>query len=197
MSKRLYPVAALLIAAVLLAACGGGGGGVGKAPVAMQKYETDTFTMEYPSAWQKSSLDMMGVSMAFFSPQQVNTDDLERLDFAALAQGNPVFVLMVVPSSMAGAMGMADLDAAMADMDIANEPDVKVIKQGDTTVSGARGKILVATGTDPDIGKMGAHIVMAKRDDGTVLVLMGATPDKNLDANMKIFEYMQAAFKFK
>lgn len=197
MNKRLYLGVALAVAVVVLAACGGGGGGAGKPPVAMQKYETDTFTMEFPSAWQKSSLDMMGVSMAFFSSQQVNMDDLASLDFATLAQQDPVFVLMLVPSSMAGAMGMADLDAAMADMDIANEPDVKIIKQGDTTVSGAQGKILIATGTDPDIGKMGAHVVMAKRNDGTILVLMGVTPDKNLDANMKIFEYMQAAFKFK
>lgn len=195
MNKRLYLGVVLVVATILLAACGGGG--AGKPPVAMQRYETDTFTMEFPSAWQKSSLDMMGISMAFFSSKQVNTDDLASLDFATLAQQDPVFVMMLVPSSMAGAMGMADLDAAMADMDIANEPDVKIIKQGDTTVSGAQGKILIATGTDPDIGKMGAHIVMAKRGDGTILVLMGVTPDKNLDANMKIFEYMQAAFKFK
>ncbi len=197
MNKKRYLVVALVAAAVLLAACGGGGGGAGKPPVAMQKYETDTFVLEYPSAWQKNSLDMMGVSMAFFSAGQIEATDLTNFDFTSVAKDNPIFVLMVVPSSMAGSMGLDDLDAAMADMDITSEPDVKIIKQGDTTVSGAKGKLLIATGTDPDIGKMGAHIVMAKRDDGTVLVLMGSTPEKDLDANLKIFEYMQAAFKFK
>lgn len=196
MNKRLYPVVALLIAAALLAACGGGGG-AGKPPVAMQKYETSTFTMEFPKAWYKSSLDMMGVSMAFFSPQKIDTADPSALDFATLGSDYPIVVLMTAPPSMASAMGMDDIDAAMADMDITSEPDVKVIKQGDTTMGGAKGKIFIGTGTDPDIGKMGAHIVMVKRDDGTVLVFMGATPDKELDANMKIFEYMQAAFKFK
>lgn len=196
MSKRLYPVVALLVAVVLLAACGGGGG-AGKPPVAMQKYETDTFTMQYPSAWFKSSLDMMGVSMAFFSPQEINTSDPSNLDLATLGRDYPIAVLMTAPAAMASAMGMEDIDAAMADMDFTTQPDVKVIKQGDTTMGGAKGRIFIGTGNDPDIGKVGAHIVMAKRDDGTVLVFMGATPDKNLDANLKIFEYMQAAFKFK
>ncbi len=195
MNKRLYPVVALLVAAMLLAACGGGG--AGKPPVAMQKYETDAFTMEYPSAWYKSSLDMMGISMAFFSPQEISTADPSALDFATLGRDHPIVVLMIAPQSMASAMGMDDLDAAMANLELTTEPDVKVIKQGDTTMGGAKGKIFVGTGTDPDIGKVGAHIVMAKRDDGSVLVFMGATPDKDLDANMKIFEYMQAAFKFK
>ncbi|GAB4414977.1 MAG: hypothetical protein Kow00123_28070 [Anaerolineales bacterium] len=194
MSKRLYPVVALLVAAVLLAACGGG---AGKAPVAMQKYEASTFTMEYPSAWQQSSLDMMGITMAFFSPQKIDTSDPNNLDLSTLGSDYPIVVVMTVPQSVAGAMGMDDLDAAMSDMNITQESDVKIIKQGDTTISGAKGKIFVGTGTDPDIGKMGAHIVMAKRDDGTVVVFMGATPDKDLDANMKIFEYMQGAFKFK
>ncbi|MGB9593517.1 MAG: hypothetical protein ACPL7R_05215 [Anaerolineae bacterium] len=196
MNKKLYPVVALLVATVLLAACGGGGG-AGKPPVAMQKYEASTFTMEYPSAWQKSSLDMMGITMVFFSPQEIDTTDPNNLDLSTLGSNYPIVVVMTAPQSMAGAMGMDDIDAAMSNVDITNEPGVKVIKQGDTTIGGAKGKIFVGTGTDPDIGKMGAHIVMAKRDDGTVLVFMGATPDKDLDANLKIFEYMQAAFKFK
>ncbi len=197
MSKRLYLPVALIVAAVLLAACGGGG--AGKPPVAMQKYETSTFTMEYPSAWQDSSMDLMGLSMVLFSTQELKPEDLGGLDFESLASTEPVVVVMYVPASLASSMGMADIESAMSEAqgEIANEPDVKVLKQGDTTIGGAKGKILVATGTDPDIGKMGAHIVMAKRDDGTVVVLMGATPDKNLDTNMKIFEYMQAAFKFK
>ncbi|MBC7259716.1 MAG: hypothetical protein H5T65_10760 [Chloroflexi bacterium] len=196
MNKKLYPMVALVVAVVLLAACGGGGG-AGKPPVAMQKYEASTFTMEYPTAWQESSLDMMGISMAFFSPQAIDTSDPANLDLNKLGNDNPIVVLMTVPQSLAGAMGVEDIDAAMAEMDLTREPDVKIIKQGDTTMGGAKGKIFVGTGTDPDIGKMGAHIVMAKRDDGTVLIFMGATPDKDLDANMKIFEYMQAAFKFK
>lgn len=196
MNKRLYLAMALVVAAALLGACGGGGG-AGKPPVPMQKYETGTFVLEYPAAWQKNSLDIMGVTMAFFSSGPVESTDLLGFDFTSVARDNPIFFLMVVPSSMVGEMGLDDLDAAMADIDIANEPDVKIIKQGDTTVSGAKGKLLIATGTDPDIGKMGAHIVMAKRDDGTALVLMGATPEKDLNANLKIFEYMQAAFKFK
>jgi len=196
-NKKLYLMVALVVAVVLLAACGGGGGGAGKAPVAMQKYEASTFTMEYPKAWQQSSLDMMGIGMAFFSPQAIDTSDPANLDLNKLGSDYPIVVLMTVPQSLAGAMGVEDIDAAMAQMDLTSEPDVKIIKQGDTTMGGAKGKIFVGTGTDPDIGKMGAHIVMAKRDDGTVLVFMGATPDKDLDANMKIFEYMQAAFKFK
>lgn len=197
MSKRLYLPVALIVAAVLLSACGGGG--AGKPPVAMQKYETSTFTMEYPSAWQNSSMDLMGLSMVLFSTQELKPEDLGGLDFESLARTEPVVVVMYVPASLASSMGMADIESAMSEAqgEIASEPDVKILKQGDTTIGGAKGKILAATGTDPDIGKMGAHIVMAKRDDGTVVVLMGATPDKNLDTNMKIFEYMQTVFKFK
>jgi hypothetical protein len=56
---------------------------------------------------------------------------------------------------------------------------------------------MIAKGTDPDIGKMGAHVVMVKKGDGTTVIFMGITPEQDLDKNLKIFEYMQNTFKFK
>jgi hypothetical protein len=194
--KRLYVIVALAMAAALLAACGGGGGGTSKPPVDMQKYETDTFAVEYPSAWQKSGVDLMGLSMAFFSTKEIKVEDLGGLDFESMVSQDPVAVLMFVPQTLAGQMGMDDLDAAMSSTGIAEE-DLEIIKEGDVTLDGAQGKILIAKGTDPKIGKMAAHVVMVKKSDGTVVVFMGATPEKDLDKNLEVFQYMQDAFKFK
>jgi len=194
MRKSLYLIAALAIVVMLLAACGGGGGG-SKPPVDMQKYESETFTMDFPKAWQKSSMDMMGLGMAFFSTKEFKAEDLSGLDMASMVSENPLVITMFVPQALAGSMGLDDLDAAMESTDIGD--DVEVIKEGDVTLDGAKGKIMIAKGTDPDIGKMGAHVVMAKKDDGTTIIFMGITPEQDLDKNLKIFEYMQNTFKFK
>jgi hypothetical protein len=193
MTKKLYVAVAFLIAAALLAACGGG---AAKPPVEMQKYEAGAFTVEYPKAWQKSNIDMMGLNMAFFSTKEFALEDLGGLDFESMVSQDPVFVLMFVPATLAGQMGLDDLDAAMENTGFGEE-DVQVVKEGAVTLDGAKGKILIAKGTDPDTGKMGAHVVMVKKDDGTVIVLMGVTPEKDLDKNLGIFEYMQSTFKFK
>lgn len=194
MRKSLYLIAVLAIAAMLLAACGGGGGG-SKPPVEMQKYESEAFTMDFPKAWQKSAMDMMGLSMAFFSTREFKAEDLTGLDMTSMVSDNPLVITMVVPQTLAGSMGLEDLDAAMESTDLGD--DVEIIKEGDVTLDGAKGKIMVARGTDPDIGKMGAHIVMVKKDDGTSVIFMGVTPEKDLDRNLKVFEYMQNTFKFK
>lgn len=196
MKKTLYLIVAFAIAAALLAACGGGGGGASKPPVEMQKYEAETFAIEFPKAWQKSNIDLMGLSMAFFSTKEFKAEDLSGLDLQSMVSEDPLFILMFVPQTLAGSMGLDDLDEAMKSTDIGEE-DVEVIKEGDVTLDGAKGKILIAKGTDPDIGKMGAHVVMAKKDDGTVVILMGVTPEKDLDKNLDVFQYMQDTFKFK
>jgi len=192
--KTLVLIVVLAIGAALLAACGGGGGS--KPPVDMQKYETDTFAIEFPKAWQKSNFDAMGLSMAFFSTKQFSADELSGLDFNSMVSENPLFITMFVPQTLAGSMGLDDLDSAMKDVGIAEE-DMQVIKEGDVTLDGAKGKILIAKGTDPEIGKMGAHVVMVKKDDGTTVILMGVTPEKDLDKNLEVFQYMQNSFKFK
>jgi hypothetical protein len=199
MNKRVSLIVLFVLVAVLVASCGGGGGAA-KPPVEMQTYEASTFTVDYPKAWQKSNIDMMGLSMVFFSTKEIGLEDLGGLDFSSMMSKEPVFTLMFVPSSLAGQMGLDDLDAAMDAAALGDElgdEDVQIIKEGDVTLDGAKGKLLIVKGTDPDMGKIGAHIVMAKKGDGTVVVLMGVTPEQDLDKNLKVFEYMQDTFKFK
>lgn len=195
MKAKLGLIIALVMFVTSLAACGGGGGAANP-PVEMQKYEADTFVIEFPSAWKKSSIDMMGLTMAFFSTREFTMEDLGGLDMANLMSKDPMVVLMLVPSSLAGTMGLEDLDEAMESTTI-GEDDMEIIKQGDTTLGGAKGEILIAKGTDPDVGKMGAHVVMAKKDDGTAVILMGVTPEQDMDKNLKVFQYMHDTFKFK
>lgn len=198
MTKKFYVTIALVVVAALLVSCGGGG--AAKPPVEMQKYEASTFTVDYPKAWQKSNIDMMGLSMVFFSTKEIGLEDLGGLDFSSMMSKEPVFTLMFVPAALAGQMGLDDLDAAMDAAALGDElgdEDVQIIKEGDVTLDGAKGKLLIVKGTDPDTGKMGAHVVMVKKGDGTVIVLMGVTPEKDLDKNLGIFEYMQSTFKFK
>jgi hypothetical protein len=187
-------VALVLIATALLAACGGGGK---DAPVPMETYEGDTFSINYPKAWETNSMEMFGLSMAIFSTRELGVEDLGGLDFEGMVSEDPVAILMVVPSDMTAEMGMDDLDEAIEDIGPDDDEDVEIIRQGDTTIGGAKGKLIIAKGDIPDVGKAGIHMAIAKRDDGSVVILMGATPDKDLDTNMKVFEAMQNSFAFK
>ncbi len=188
-------VTLVLVAAALLTACGGGGGAP---PVPMEKYEGSTFSIDYPKAWENNSLDMFGLTMAIFSTRQLGMEDLGSLDFESMVTTDPMAILMVVPSDMTADMGMDDLDQAMEEIVPAEEEeDVDIVKQGDTTIGGAKGKLLIAKGDIPDVGKAGIHVAIAKRDDGSVVILMGVTPEADLDTNLKIFEAMQSSFAFK
>jgi hypothetical protein len=107
-------------------------------------------------------------------------------------------MLLVVPQEMAAQMEIEDIDSAMDQFDdtIPGE-DVEIIEQGETTIGGVPGKIVVIKGIHPDIGELGMRMVAAKTDDGTMVILIGATPPQDLDLNLEIFAHMQRTFQFK
>ncbi len=192
MRKSFYPMIALLVLVATLLACGG----TSSAPsVSMDKYDSSTFTIDYPKEWQKNNMDLFGMTMAFFSSAQLNPEDMEAMDFEKLVSTDPVIIIMVLPAEMATDLG--DLDEAMKEMSPTEADKVDIIKEGDTTIGGANGKILIAKGDDDKMGKVGIHIAIAKRDDGSAVVVMGITPEKNMDQNLKIFDDMHKSFKFK
>lgn len=195
MRKWFGITATVVLVAALLTACGGGGGGA--PPVPMKKYEGGTFSIDYPEAWETNSLDMFGLTMALFSTRQLGMEDLGDLDFESMVSKDPMAILMVVPSNMTADMGVDDLDQAMEDVAPTDEEDVDIVRQGDTTIGGAKGKLIIAKGDIPDVGKAGLHVAIAKRDDGSVVMFMGVTPETDLDTNLKVFEVMQGSFAFK
>ncbi len=166
------------------------------APVAMTLFEGSSFSVEYPEQWQDSVIDALGLTIAIFTTQQFDMADLEGLDFNALVAEDPVVIVMVVPPEMVGDMGLGDIDSALSQFDeLVPEDDARVIRQGDAPLGGAPGKIVVATGDDPDIGEMGIHLALAELDDGTVILFMGATPTQDLELNLAIFDYMNHSFQ--
>jgi hypothetical protein len=173
------------------------GAGAAEAPVSTSVFDGSNFTIEYPEAWEESSIEMLGLTLAIFSTQQLSVDELQNLDFDELVSEDPLALVMVVPEEMAGDMGVDDLDATLDELDDAIPvEDAEIIEQGVTTIGGADGRIVVATGTDPDLGELGIHLVVARTDDGTVIVLMGITPGTDRDQNLAIFDHMHASFRF-
>jgi hypothetical protein len=164
----------------------------------MASFEGTSFTVDYPSEWQESAVDMLGLTMVFLTTQELGMEEMQSLDFNALVAQDPVVLIMVVPQEMATDMGVSDIDAAFDELGGGmTEEDAEIIEQGDTTIGGVPGQLVVARGTDPEVGEMGIRMVMATMDDGTVIVFMGATPAEDLEANLEIFEYMQETFTFK
>ncbi len=193
MRRSYFLIAALVVVVGLLAACGGGGG----APVPMQTFEGSTFTIEYPKDWKQNSMDFLGITMALFSARQLSMEDLQGMDFETMAAEDPIAIVMLVPAEMASDMGFEDIDQALGEVVPGQDENVEIIKQEDTSLGDAKGKLVIAKGDIPDVGSVGLHLAIAKRDDNSVIVLMGVSPGKSQDQNLKIFEYMHKSFKFK
>jgi hypothetical protein len=184
-----------LVSALALAACGGGG--KSGPPVEMQSFGGSSFDVSYPKDWKESKIDMFGLSMVILGRQEFNMANLDNLDFNNLAANDPIVLIMSVPKEMAGDMGFEDIDSALEEFDGAiDQGDVEILEQGDTTLGDAKGKMIVAKGTDPDMGDVGIRLVAAQRADGGAVVFMGVTPAENRDQNMAIFEFMHNSFKF-
>jgi hypothetical protein len=110
---------------------------------------------------------------------------------------DPIVIIMVVPEEMAADMGFEDIDSTIDEFDdTIPADDVEIIEQGDTTIGGAPGRVVVARGTDPDLGEVGMYLVAARTDDGTMVVFIGATPADNLQQNLDIFGQMHRSFQF-
>jgi hypothetical protein len=172
------------------------GGVAAGAPVPMDLFQGSAFSIEYPSDWQESSIDMLGLTMVIFATQELSLEDMQNLDFDNMVSEDPVTIVMVVPQEMAGEMGIEDIDTALDEFDSAiPEEDAEIIQQGDTTIGGVSGRMVVAKGTDPDLGVIGIHLAVARDDVGTVIVMMGATPAQDLDRNLEIFDYMHQSFQ--
>jgi len=163
----------------------------------MQTFEGSTFTIEYPEEWQQNSMDFFGMTIAFFSTRQLSMEDLQALDFETVAAEDPIAVVMLVPAEMSSDMGFEDIDQALDEVVSGQDENVEIIKQEDTSLGDAKGKLVIAKGDIPDVGSVGLHLAIAKRDDNSVVVLMGISPEKSRDQNLKIFEYMHKSFKFK
>jgi serine protease Do len=172
-------------------------GAVSEAPIDMQMFEGSTFTLEYPTTWQESSIDMAGLTMVILGMEQLSLADMQDLDFENMVSTDPIAVVMVVPEDLASGMGVDDMDAAISEFDdVIPDEDAEIIEQGETTIGGAPGRIVVARGIDPDLGEIGIYLAVAKLDDGTVVVLMGVTPGPEVYDNLAIFDHMHRSFQF-
>jgi hypothetical protein len=163
----------------------------------MRRFDGESGAVDYPQGWQASTVHLLGVEMAIFAPEKLNADDLGRLDFSSIMFKEPLVVLMIVPENMTAQMGLDDLDTALQQLAPAPEDEIKMVKQGETTIGGIKGQIVSAEGQITGTGMIGVHAVAARRADGSVVVLMGVTPEQNLDQNMLTFEAMQQSFAFK
>jgi serine protease Do len=171
-----------------------GGGAAG--PMAL--FDGSAFTIEYPQAWQESNVDLLGMGMVIFSNRALSLEEMQALDFEGMVAEDPLAMVLVVPEDMAADMGFEDMDTVIDEFDdTVTTDEVEIIEQGDTTIGGVPGRIVVAKGTDPDLGAIGMHLVAAETDDGTVIVFLGATPAEDLDSNLAIFEAMHASFQLK
>lgn len=182
-----------LLFVLVVAGCGGNGGG---APVAMSKYESDTVSIEYPKAWQDSSMDMFGMTIGIYSPIEMGEEALMAMDDPfQLLESDPLAMFLVVPAEMASDLNIDEFDDEIVPE---GDEDIDIVKQGDINIDGAKGKEVIAKGTPEDLGvKIGIHLVAAKKDDGSAVVFIGMTPDKDLDKNLDIFEYMVKSIKLK
>jgi hypothetical protein len=164
----------------------------------MQHFDGSGFAIDYPKQWEESSLDAFGLTVAIFTTRRLTMEELNTMDFAELAATDPVVIVMVVPPEMVSDMGLQDFDSALAEFDdIIPENEADVLEQGDTTIGDVPGKVIVAIGDDPDIGEMGVHLVLAKLNDGTVVLLMGVTPSSDMYANLDMFQKMHESMAFK
>lgn len=181
-----------LLFALVLAACGGGDG----APVKMTKYDGSALSIEYPDGWKDSSMDMFGVTIGLFSPVELGEEALTAMDdpFALLGD-DPLVLVMVLPAMMATDFNVDELDKEL----IPEEEGVEIVRQGDVDIDGVKGKEVVAKGAVEELGgkQMGLHVAGVEKDDGSVVIFMGMTPEKDLDENLDIFEYMIKHIKFK
>jgi serine protease Do len=167
------------------------------ASVPMALFEGSAFSVEYPQAWKESNIDMLGLTMVIFANQELTMDDMQDLDFDKMVSEDPFVLVMVVPEEMAGDMGFEDIDSALDEFDDTfSTEDVEIIEQGDTTIGGVPARYVVAKSNDPDLGTIGMRLIAAEKDDGTVVVFMGATPVEEIDQNLRIFEYMHQSFQF-
>jgi hypothetical protein len=198
MKRQSYFVALVaVLLALALVACGGGDGGSSGPPVEMKEFDGSSFNVEYPSDWKESSIDMFGLTMVIFGKEELSMTDLQSLDFGNMMTNDPLALIMSVPAEMAGDMGFDDIDSALDEFDNAiPEGEGEIIKQGDTSIGGANGKIVIAKGNAPDVGDVGMHLVAAKKDDGAAIVFMGITPATDRDRNLEIFQYMHDSFQF-
>jgi len=171
--------------------------GSGDVPSTMARYEGASFTVDYPQSWKESSIDMLGLAMTIFANEELGMDEIQDLDFEGMISDDPIVIIMVVPEEMAADMGFEDIDSTIDEFDdTIPADDVEIIEQGDTTIGGAPGRVVVARGTDPDLGEVGMYLVAARTDDGTMVVFIGATPADNLQQNLDIFGQMHRSFQF-
>jgi hypothetical protein len=192
--KRL--IGFLLVVSIGLVACGGDGGG---APVEMEKEETSAFTIERPKDWQTDSMDMFGITILIASSTDVPAQSfLQGGDPTQLFSEAPGVLVMSVPQEMAEEGG--DIGFSADELrDLPNEePGVEIITDGDVTVDGVKGYRLAGKGTFETMGgsNMGVHVTVLEKDTGP-LVVMGFSPDKDIDKNLEIFEYMADSIEFK
>lgn len=196
MKKIILLVLLTLVSSLVLSACGGGGG-KGGPPVEMQKFEGSEFTVEYPKAWKESKMEVFGISMVIFGKEELSMDQIQSMDFEEMLT-DPFVLIMKVPGEMSGQMGFDDIDTAIDEFQtIVPEEEGEIVKQGETTIGDAKGKYVVVKGNHPEYGEIGMHLVAAKRDDGSVVIFMGATPESDRDKNLDIFDYMHKNLKFK
>jgi hypothetical protein len=171
--------------------------GSGDVPSTMARYEGASFTVDYPQSWKESSIDMLGLAMTIFANEELGMDEIQDLDFEGMISDDPIVIIMVVPEEMAADMGFEDIDSTIDEFDdTIPADDVEIIEQGDTTIGGAPGRVVVARGTDPDLGEVGMYLVAARTDDGTMVIFIGATPADNLQQNLDIFGQMHRSFQF-
>ncbi len=194
MKRNLLLIGLLLALSLLLVACGGGDGD--GAPVSMTKHESEILTVEYPEGWNVDSMDMFGMSIIIASSADLEAEGLMESatpeDFFGDQGG---IMIMSFPPEMAGADDMGFSEEEL--QEIENEPGVELVKKGDITIDGATGYELVAKGVIEDMGdqEMGVHIATLQSDAGQ-LVFMGISPEKDMDKNLDIFDYMLQSIKF-
>lgn len=197
MKRQWLVIGLLLVWGLLLVACGGGGDS--KAPVDMEKEETSGFTIERPKAWNTNSMDFFGLNVLIVSNADISADSLlGGGDFGDAFTDTPGVIIMSVPQEMADQGGDIGFSVDGIKDIAAEEEDVEIIREGDITVDGIKGYEFVGKGAIAELGsgKMGAHLAVFERDAGP-LAFIGFSPEKDIDKNLEIFEYMLKSLDFK